>query len=291
MIDISEIVSFLSCPDDGSQLEIHSNALRCTSCNREFPVKNNFLDIRPKKSVTVNEDGSAESVYHEYYENLTTTCKPGNKIGTFGIISKSIPPGFVSETTFYLQKHMKKSDIVCDVGAGSGDYSINLASKCRIMFHCDLDMDGLVLSQEKARSLGLDNIFFIMCDYFKLPFKPRIIDHTYAIDVIERGEKHDSMLLSEIARITKKDGHVLFDCHAKERASFTHVTSSELKTYYKNEISELAKEFSLFISCIVGTGFLPQIRIWSSGEYKILNGLAKIMKFPPARWLFVCNVT
>lgn len=288
LANVIDFVSILSCPDDGSSLNLQKDALICNSCNRKFIIKENFIDLRPRERLLLNEKGVVESAYDSYYDTLMQNGDPG-KFGTFGLISNSVPPGFVNETISHLQKYVRTEQIVCDIGAGSGDYSVEMARKCKIIFHCDLDMSGITLAQEKAKDIGITNIFFLMCDYFRLPFKQRTIDFAYTIDIIERGSKHDRQLLSEIVRIIKKESLVAFDCHSKERSSLTRINPQTISTYSKTEILDFTKEFSLRIMNISGTGFLPQIKRWSIFEYRILNFMSRFLLFPPARWFVICN--
>lgn len=289
MSRLSDIVSVLACPDDRSNIIYSDELLICSLCKRRFVVKGNFIDLRAKSSVTINCKTEEESRYHAIYQSLISKDSLARSAMPFGVASKSVSAGFVRETISHLSKYMQRDFLVCDVGAGAGDY-IDLARSCKTMFHCDLDVGGIALAQENARAKELDNILFLRCDYFRLPFKEHSLDFVYTVDTVERGVCNDKMLLLEISRVTKNGGYISFDCHTKERLRVTHVIPP-LKCYSKGEILELATEFSLDVLDMVGTGFIPQVRIWSTAEYRILNKLAKIARFPPARWLLICKRT
>jgi ubiquinone/menaquinone biosynthesis C-methylase UbiE len=289
MNKIDQIMHLFVCPDDHSELIFSEDMLSCEYCKRKFTIDGNLIDFRPKKEIKIIDEGKTNSIYRSYYKNLIKEGIPGEDFGTFGLISDSISKGFVKETLFHLQYFLKKNDIVCDIGAGSGDYSIKLAKSCKIMLHCDLDTDGIRLAKKNAEIKKIDNIFFLICDYFKLPFKNKIVDVTYTIDIIERGMLHDRKVLQEMSRITKDEKNIIFDCHAKERSNLTRKHPDELSLYSKTDIKKLAKEEMLKVTEIIGTGFIPQIRKWTSLEYSILNPIAKKMLFPPARWLLRCQ--
>ena len=280
-MNLFDIYSILACPDDGQKIEIIDSGLVCTSCKRKFHTDTNFIDILPKKFTTEKFDDT-ELVYSTYYKKLMNP----NIIKTFGLISKSVPLGFVNETINFLRKYIKLNQIVCDVGAGGGDYSINLAKNCRIMLHCDLDLNGIMESRKKAAEQKLNNIIFLRCNYFKLPFQNDVIDTIYFIDIIERGIKHDEGLLEIIKKTVKKKGLLLFDCHASERYRLTHSKNLHLTTYLKTEMLKIIKKYLLEVVEIEKTGHLPQLRNWSKIEYKLFNSISKKLFLPPARWIF-----
>lgn len=289
IIDLSELHGIFCCPDDKSNLTLTDNNLfTCNKCDRKFQIINNMIDFRPKSRFEINQYGIIENNYNEYYDSLLNNGSPGSE-GTFGLKFHSVSEGFVHETRQKISKYIKKNYVVCDVGAGSGDYSIFLSKHCKILFHCDLDITGLKLSQINAQSMSCNNIFFIICDYFNLPFKNHCIDFVYTIDVLERGKEHDSKVLKEISRIASKNGFLAFDFHSSERSKLTKIFP-EMTTYSKNEIIEMTR--MLLIDCIdiIGTGFIPQIKKWSKPQYLILNSIAKLLKFPPGRWLVLGQI-
>tara|TARA_B110000495_G_C22950436_1_gene556595 strand:+ start:195 stop:1073 length:879 start_codon:yes stop_codon:yes gene_type:complete len=285
---LSEIKSLLICPDDKNDLIIKDSDLVCQKCQRIFETKNNIIDLRPKVKKVLELSDQIESNYDTYYNKLFKNEE--RKEGTFGIISNSIPKGFVDETISHIKNHIKNTDIVCDIAAGSGDYSIPLAKECKIMIHCDLDLEGIKISQKKADSENIKNIFFLVTDYFSLPFKEKKIELVYTIDVIVRGRKHDESVLKEIVKIVKNEGKILFDYHTSERKRITRLTNDEIETYSKGEISKLLKKNSLKKINSIGTGYLPQLRNWGKMEYKILNAISKKFKLPPARILLIYSV-
>jgi len=100
----------------------------------------------------------------------------------------------------------------CDISAGAGYYTFSYAHSFRLVFHCDLSVQNLNYSRRKARSLGIQNIFFLRADYFALPFQ-QSLDRILCTDTLIRGEEHDRMLLSVIARSLKPSGCAVIDLH------------------------------------------------------------------------------
>ena len=283
ILKIFEIIDLLFCPDDNSQIILNNNELICTTCKRKFSVKENIIDMRPKNKININYDDK-KIVYSDYYESV---LQDGDG-ESFGLSSESVHKGFVKETFNQLEPYLTSNSIVCDVGAATGDYSISLAKKCKLMIHCDLDVKAILVAQKKAIQEKVDNILFFRCDYFQIPFRTETIDLAYSIDVVERGIDHDQKILKEISRIIKLKGTLIFDYHTKERTKLTRVHQIALSVYSHNEIKNLIDKLPFLKSNFIGTGYLPLLRNWSNFEYSILNQLSKFLKFPPARELVIC---
>jgi ubiquinone/menaquinone biosynthesis C-methylase UbiE/uncharacterized protein YbaR (Trm112 family) len=282
-MNVKSILSYLACPDDGESLILHKSKLVCSKCSRIFPIEKNILDLTPKSRFSPIQNQNKN--YEKYYENLRINESTNSGWGT---VVNAVSKGFVKETLEKIKRIINSDSIICDIGAGSGDYSTSIASKAKIVFHCDLDEGGIQSALKKSLELDLKNIYFIKCDYFKLPFKNSKIDLILGIDVIERGIEYDEALIKEFYRVNSEKGKILFDCHANERLKLTH-RKSILKLYFKEEILKILNNNGFFMTEISGTGYIPQIKKWSSSEYYIFNNIAKILRFPPARWFIVCK--
>ena len=281
----------IACPFDKSNLEYHEEFFECIFCHKKFLIQNNLIDFSIKEKINLDDKGSNSIWYQEYYDTLIGKSSTKEKFLSFGTVSNDISVGFVNETTKHLLKYSDPSKIVCDIGAGTGDYSLSMAKMSKFLFHCDLDINGIKIAQKKAKLQNIDNVYFLRCDYFKLPFKDHALDLTYAIDVVERGKDHDSKLIHQLSRITHIDGLVIFDCHLTERLKFTRVKEDVLYTYSKFFLLEYSQKFNLKILKIIGTGYVPQLRKWGKFEYKIYNFLCKLICIPPARWLVINKIS
>lgn len=283
---IPTLVELLSCPDDKSSMTLYDNELECNECKRKFHIDENFLDIRPKNKIDAVND-EEQITYSDYYTSLFQNGDPGDE-GTFGLSSHSVSAGFVTETLNHLKKNITSNDVVCDIGAATGDYSVYLAKRCKLMIHCDLDINGLLIARKKAIQEKVNNILFLRCDYFQMPFRSGKIDLSYSIDVVERGILHDKKILKEMSRIVKPRGTLIFDYHTKERTKLTRIHPSYLLTYSNSGIKNLLNDLPLLKFNSIGTGYVPQLKKWSNIEYSLFNPLAKFLKFPPGRKLIIC---
>lgn len=106
----------------------------------------------------------------------------------------------LQNTMGYLLKNVQKP-MILDVGCGTGGTS-NAFLKFGNLVGTDFSFSALKLASKK----GLENIF--RCTLTSIPLQERVFDIITALDVIEHV-KDDSVVLLEIKRLLKQDGHVI----------------------------------------------------------------------------------
>jgi len=284
MDDIEKAVSFLACPHDDGNLELNNEELSCSICSSKFRIlDNNTIDLTPKNKKNMDISKVSEH-YISDYTNITKENSEDiseERIQAFELDSRL--QGYLLEN----QKEMLRiidNRVLCDVGAGVGDHSIEFSKKSSLVFHCDLDMQVIGIAKKRSKQLGLNNIMFIRSDYFSLPFKKNSLPQVVCTGAMGRwGNTHDSLQVEQIAKILKKDGKAVIDFMAKERKG---LPKDEFKKnrLSKKEISSLLKKFNLEISNVKGIGYMPSSMKVSRSTYKIGNLLSK-MVLGPSRWL------
>lgn len=276
ILDIA--LPYLACPDDGGSLEISDSKLLCKSCKTSFRIINeNTVELIAKNSFKMVSSDTVDS-YSKYYSELREIGHPTNsKTRLWGLNSTS---GFVDNLRKTISKIVGKK-IVCDIGAGVGNYSLFLAQKSDFVFHCDLDMEALDVARQKAKKVNLKNIFFVRCDYLYLPFTSNSLPCLTCIDVLEKGREHDTKLIKQITN--KSKDLVVIDFHSKERTKLNRAPDWD-RRYSKKEIIEVLNDFNLKLLKIEGMGYLPTIRNFPQTIFNIGNLVSKAF-FPPARWL------
>lgn len=147
------------------------------------------------------------------------------------IISKAI-----SEVT--------SSDIVVEVGCGTGLISFEAAKKAKMVFATDISSEMIEQCQSKQRSIDVHNINFSKEDSYFLSFEDRIADKLIccnALHVMSEPKK----ALNEMRRVLKPDGKLIIPtyCHKEGKA-----ISSRL---FRNAI-----RFANYI------GVIPCLHIW-----------------------------
>ena len=105
-----------------------------------------------------------------------------------------------------------QDQVLCDIAAGAGNYTLAYAAHFKTVLHCDLSVENLNYAARKARRLGIQNMFFLRTDYFSSPFH-KSLDRVICFDTLIRGEQHETAVLGSIARGLKNEGRAVVDFH------------------------------------------------------------------------------
>ena len=281
---LNSTLHFLGCPNDANSLSISNKKLFCNFCKHEFRIiDENIIELLPKTSFEIDTENNTTKSYSEYYLDLQKLGHSSDsKKRLWGTKTKTVPEGFVDTLRNFIFNN-SENKTVCDVGAGSGDYSLLLAKNSKYVFHCDLDLEAIMFAQKTAKKRGLNNILFIRCDYFSLPFQDESLPSMTCIDILLRGHEHDTKLLTEISKKLQVNGTAILDFHSKERMKINK--NLEIGgCYSKNEISSVLSKFNFKIMSISGMGFAPTFNKLPKFLYTLTNLSLKII-FPPARWI------
>lgn len=102
-----------------------------------------------------------------------------------------------------------ENDAVCDIGAGSGIFTIPAAQITKNkVYALELDDEMLEVIGEKTRSLGLNNIELVKVSDDKFPIEDHTVDCTIIVTVFHEIE-NKQVFLSEIKRMLKNDGKIM----------------------------------------------------------------------------------
>lgn len=281
LIDYS--LQFLACPNCLKSITKNEKTLHCSSCNSDFPILDeNIIDLVSNDSFDFITNATSE-IYSEYSDLRSLGHPTEEKARLWGLESKYGISGFVSTLRNKILS-MLEDEIICDIGAGVGNYSLFFANHAKLVFHCDLDLEAILSAAKEAKKQKINNILFIRCDYLYLPFRSNSLHCITSIDVLEKGYEHDSKLIEQISQKLIPNGKYIIDFHSKERTKLTKAPKTD--RYSKEELITLINSHNLSITKIFGMGYLPTIRNFSRGFYSIFNTLCKLF-FPPARWLVI----
>jgi len=283
------IADLLSCPDDGASLRHMSGAFRCTHCERRFPIhEENLAEILPSRPLEF--PASVNSGYREAYRQAFgqpySFSETSSAWGAEETIAKSwarkrrrqvafVQPLIAEGTT-------AKGGVLCDIAAGAGYYTLAYAHLFRLVLHCDLSVDNLNYVWRKARSLGLQNVFFLRIDYFAPPFQ-QSLDRIICLDTLIRGEAHDSALLAAISRSLKPAGCAVVDFHnwwhnPLRRLGFLPENFHNNRSYRRTEAEKLLRNAG-----IESFAFHPFVQ-----EFSVNRAAGRWLSgaFPPTRLIY-----
>jgi ubiquinone/menaquinone biosynthesis C-methylase UbiE len=282
---LDEVIHVLSCPDDSGDLELCENFLKCTICEKSFLMPyNDTVILLPSNSYHPSSDNTRKD-YFDWYDNLKKGTQYNRKRNKPKFLPTKLSLGIDNEISSKIPSF--KDEMVCEVGSGRRALSLKYAKFSKIIFHTDMDLDDIEYVRMKAKTLGLNNMIFIMCNYFHLPFKHNSIDNLICTGNLGRhGIDHDRKLTKEICQKTKINGNVIVDFSAKERTKIPYAKKDFQFAFKKIDILDFLTTFGLSQTKTFGIGYIPIIHDFSLWSYKIGNFFSKLI-LPPSRWLTI----
>ncbi len=213
MNGLKELTPLLSCPDDHSSLAYHSCHLTCPLCRREYPIHGeNFVDLLPGSiSFYTNENPGYQSYYQREFSRPFRWMKNARAWGRSDLNTASWARKRFRQVRF-VNNLLGRTPIICDISAGSGNYTFDLVKRFPLVIHCDLSIENLNDVYRRMQAQDIKNLVLVRCDYFKLPFNhsmPQII----CMDSLVRGQSHEMRLLSSLLSALAKKGSILTDFH------------------------------------------------------------------------------
>jgi 2-polyprenyl-3-methyl-5-hydroxy-6-metoxy-1,4-benzoquinol methylase len=274
-------IHYLGCPDDNEKLFIDGKFLVCQVCKRKFRILNeNTIELLPKNPYKPKLAKSSKQ-YSEWYPKLLE----GDQYSGERPNSKKVLNVDNYDLEMISKIKISQDDIICEVGSGIRSLSLQYAKKAKIVFHTDLDLEDINVARKEAKNKKLENIFFILCNYFNLPFKKKSLPYVICTGILGRhGKEHDEKLLKEITIKLEGKGKFVTTINSKMKKIFFVNAAHQHYGIKKTEIVDLFSKFNCKIVSIEGLAFLPNSRNASKYGYKILNPISKLF-FPPSMWL------
>lgn len=100
---------------------------------------------------------------------------------------------------------IKENDIILDVGSGGGYFTNILCKKSSKVISLDM---SLINAKNARNSINMQNVYFVIGDATRLPFKNNVYDKILATEIIEHIE-NDNIFLKECERILKNKGSIV----------------------------------------------------------------------------------
>jgi SAM-dependent methyltransferase len=215
---LENVIEYLSCPDDKGSLTCSGTAMACTRCGRAYRVTDEgILDLLPREPAVPHAN---QQYAQEYQRQFHRPLETGDAARAWGTPDKFSPTWMLKRerqqkavlSILRGSANRLKEQVLCDVSAGSGDYTLSYAPHFKWVFHCDLSGDSLHYAVQRARRMQVSNVIFLHVDYFALPFC-RSLDWVICFDTLIRGWDHETALLMQIRRALSEHGKALVDFH------------------------------------------------------------------------------
>jgi len=119
-----------------------------------------------------------------------------------------------------IRHHLKPTDHVLDVAAGTGIIALGVQAHVRRVTAVDISEPMLRVAQEKARSTGVENLTFHVADAYSLPFRDQRFDACIVANALHVME-HPATVLREIRRVLSPAGRLIAPtyCHGENLPS------------------------------------------------------------------------
>jgi ubiquinone/menaquinone biosynthesis C-methylase UbiE len=287
-VSIAEAAGLLCCPDDGGRLSHASGDLQCVACDRRFPVHaKNLIEILPRHRrelpslITLEYREGYKRAFDQKYQNNEESMAWGAEESMTRSWSLKRRRQVEFVRPLVTEGANPGDSTLCDIAAGAGHYTLAYAQLFRLVLHCDLSVDDLSYARRKAQSMGISNVLFVRADYFAPPFR-NSLDRVLCMDTLIRGEAHESLVLSSIARSLNGDGFALVDFHnwwhnPLRRLAVLRNNFGRNRSYTKRELNVL-----LARGHIVRSGFFPFVQ-----ELKGNGAASKVFRkiLPPTRFV------
>lgn len=146
--------------------------------------------------------------------------------------------------------NIDSNDVICDIGAGSGIFTIPAAQLTRNrVYALERDHEMLAIIKDKAETEDLPNIEFIQVEGDNIQISDKTVNVVLLVAVLHEIENR-SVFLNEIKRVLKTDGRIMLIEFYKHETPFgppvSHRISSEEAIKLMAETGFLnPKEFAL----------------------------------------------
>lgn len=284
-MDINDIIPLLVCPDCRGEIQKNRSNIQCLSCGRYFEkFYNNCVNLLPsQRSVWRGETEIEKKSIYIYNKLFDEPFIWKENPTPWGL---NIPVNYqkkLHKHRYMLYKLMPESiENFCDISAGSGRFSLEIAKRTKLSILCDLSVDSAVYLSKQIINEGLNNIFVIRCDYLQPPFKKNIFDLVLCNDTLIYGYEHEMKLLSSIYFISKVGGQCILDFSYKYHRGFWHKPYTF--AYSKKNMIKMLESAKFKILDIVPLYY----ELANDLEEKRL--ISTVLKYflPPTRYLFKC---
>ena len=147
-----DLLALLACPACGAPLRAHPAALGCDHCGRSFEVRDGIPRLRRELAPRVDEIG-------EFYSGAPFPGYPPRD--SYATLRAR---GARSAFARLLDEAIAPDAKVLDVGCGTGQLSLFLATGDRLVVGADLTGASLELAAEAARRFGVARVRYVETD-------------------------------------------------------------------------------------------------------------------------------
>ena len=198
-----------ACPVCKRSLTPNGDALACAKCHATYPIKNGIADLR------VDADRRTDAVRGFYTESPFPNYPPEDSLSSLrGRAAKS-------EFARLLDQAIPGDARILEVGCGTGQMSLFLATADRIIVGADLTRASLELGADAARRYDVDRVRFVETDLRSPGLAEGAFDVVYSSGVLHHTPDPRTSFAS-IARLVRPGGMIVLGLY-NTYARFPHL--------------------------------------------------------------------
>lgn len=190
--------------------------------DNEFKNKVPDLFINDNNEITNKQKRFYNEILFPNYDDL-------------GDFSSLLSKGSRSYFTKCLDKEILQHNKILEVGCGTGQMSLFLSRFSRMIFGIDISKNSLSLAEKHRQKYGIDNVFFLRMNLFRILFKKNYFDYVISNGVLHHTEKCKKAYL-EIIKFLKPGGFIVLGLYHKYGRSLTRL-KQKLPSFFKKNVS------------------------------------------------------
>ena len=110
---------------------------------------------------------------------------------------------------------LKASDVVADLGCGTGYFTVPLSHKVKKVYGIDMQKEMLTFLEHKIQQQKIENIETTLSKENEIPLKNKSVDLLLSVNTLHEFS-HKETIIDEIQRVLKADGRVVIIDFKKE---------------------------------------------------------------------------
>lgn len=196
--------ALLACPiDQTSPLARSAAALECPTCGTSYPLEDGIPRMLPPADARDRAE-AAETDRERTQRDREARRYDANRL---------LRALSVAEVPLTLSRLASRpSDVVVEVGCGTGRMTRRLPSRCRELWALDHSLESLRLAREK---MGERSVRFVQADAGYLPLRPGMADRALSCQMLEHlpTAALRERAVAEIARVLRPGGTLVVSAY------------------------------------------------------------------------------